>query len=337
MKTVVIGAGRMGRRHMQVVRALGLDLAGIVDRSSETLALAGEESSVPSDRRFQEVEKAMDLRPDLVIVATTAPSHLPYARQAAEAGARFVLCEKPLATSLADCDAILSACARSGTRLAVNHQMRFMEQYTLTRDIVLSDAIGGLSSVTVIGGNFGLAMNGTHYFEMFRFMSGEPARDAAAWFSPAIVPNPRGAEFEDRAGAIRLTTASGKRFYLDVGTDQGHGIQAIYAGPRGQVLVDELAGAMRITHRRLEDQGLPTTRYGMPAEILTRSITPADALAPTRSVLEALLSGRDYPTGEDGRLAVATLVAGYLSDESGHRTVRVDDAELPLDRRFPWA
>ena len=68
-----------------------------------------------------------------------------------------------------------------------------------------------------------------------------------------------------------------------------------------------------------------------------RDAAPADALAPTRSVLEALLSGRDYPTGEDGRLAVATLVAGYLSDESGHRTVRVDDAELPLDRRFPWA
>ncbi|MEO8501879.1 MAG: gfo/Idh/MocA family oxidoreductase, partial [Vicinamibacteria bacterium] len=193
------------------------------------------------------------------------------------------------------------------------------------------------SSVTVIGGNFGMAMNGTHYFEMFRYMTGEPARDAAAWFSPTIVSNPRGAEFEDRAGAIRLTTASGKRFYLDVGPDQGHGIHAVYAGPHGQVIVDELAGTMRITHRRAEDRNLPTTRYGMPAEILTRSITPADALAPTRSVLEALLSGQDYPTGADGRLAVATLVAGYVSNESGNRTVEVADAALPLDRQFPWA
>jgi predicted dehydrogenase len=337
MKAVVIGAGRMGRRHMQVVRGLGLDLVGIADRSPESLAVAGEEAGVPPEGRFLEVHRLLDLHPDLVVVATTAPSHLPYAQLAAEAQSRFVLCEKPLATSLADCDAILAACARSGTRLAVNHQMRFMEQYTLTRDIVLSDAIGGLSSVTVIGGNFGMAMNGTHYFEMFRFMSGEPARDATAWFSPTIIANPRGAEFEDRAGAIRLTTASEKRFYLDVGPDQGHGVQAIYAGPRGQVLVDELAGVMRITQRRAEDQGLPTTRYGMPAEILTRSITPADALAPTRSVLEALLNSRDCPTGEDGRLAVATLVAGYVSNENGHRTVKVDDADLPLDRQFPWA
>jgi predicted dehydrogenase len=337
MRAAVIGAGRMGRRHMQVVRSLGLELVGISDQSETNLAIAGEESGVPSDRRFLEVQRLLNLEPEVVIVATTAPSHQSYATLAAERGARYLLCEKPLATSLADCDRILETCNRRGTLLAVNHQMRFMDQYTVTRDLVWSDAIGGLSSVTVVGGNFGMAMNGTHYFEMFRFMSGEAPRDAVAWFSPTIIPNPRGVEFEDRAGAIRLTTASEKRFYLDVGPDQGHGIQVIYAGPRGQVLVDELAGMLRVTHRRPEDQSLPSTRYGMPAEIMTRSITPADALAPTKSVVEALLREKDYPTGAEGRLAVAALVASYVSHESGGRTVAVDDHALPLERRFPWA
>lgn len=337
MKAAVIGAGRMGRRHMEVVRSLGLELVGIADRSADNLDLAGSEASVPPERRFLETQRLMDLHPEVVVVATTAPSHLPYARLAAESGARYLLCEKPLATSLSDCDAILATCATTGTRLAVNHQMRFMEQYRLTRDLLMSDVIGGLSSVTVIAGNFGMAMNGTHYFEMFRYMAGEAALDATAWFSPDSIPNPRGAEFQDRSGSIRLTTASGKRFHLDVGADQGHGIQAVYAGPCGQIVIDELAGTLRMTHRRPEDRGLATTRYGMPAEITNQTIKPADAVTPTRDVLEALLGGKDHPTGSEGRLAVATLVAGYVSNETGHRPVRIEDAALPLDRHFPWA
>jgi hypothetical protein len=94
---------------------------------------------------------------------------------------------------------------------------------------------------------------------------------------------------------------------------------------------------MTITQRRAEDRELPTTRYGMPAEIVTRAIRPADAVTPTRDVLEALIQEGDHPTGEQGRLAVATLIAGYVSNEEDHRTVRIDDAELPRDRRFPWA
>ena len=57
--------------------------------------------------------------------------------------------------------------------LAVNHQMRFMEQYLTPKAIIEGDAFGGLTSVTVVGGNFGLSMNALHYFEMFRFMTGE--------------------------------------------------------------------------------------------------------------------------------------------------------------------
>lgn len=337
MKTVVIGAGRMGRRHMEVVRGLDLDLIGIADLSQDNLSAAGDALGLVSDRCFVDAARLFDLKPELVVIATTAPSHLPYVVNAAKAGARFILCEKPMATSLADCDTMLAACAQTGTKLAVNHQMRFMDQYRITRDLVLSDAIGGLSSVTVIGGNFGMAMNGTHYFEMFRYLTGEPARDVAAWFSTETVPNPRGVEFQDRAGSIRVTTASGKRFYLDVGPDQGHGLQAIYAGPKGQIIVDELSGALRMTHRRAEDRALPTTRYGMPAEISQQEIRPADALTPTRDVLQSLLRGEDFPTGEEGRLAVATLVAGYVSNENEHRTVAVVDAQLPLERRFPWA
>src|SRR5262249_34359479 len=160
--------GRMGRRHVQVARDLGLDLVGVCDASPAALEATAAEAVLPREALFDDFRRLLEeRRPECVIVATTAPAHAEYTCMAAEAGARFVLCEKPMAVSLAQCDGMLETCRARATQLAVNHQMRFMEQYTEPKRIVQSEAFGGLSSVTVVAGNFGLAMNGTHYFEMF--------------------------------------------------------------------------------------------------------------------------------------------------------------------------
>lgn len=338
MKAAVIGAGRMGRRHVKILRDLGLELVGLVDASAPALEAAAREDGVPADALYTEVARLLaERRPECVVVATTTPGHADLTCRAAEAGARFILCEKPMAASLAECDRMLRTCAERGTRLAVNHQMRFMEQYTVPKALLDSEAFGGLRSVVVAAGNFGLAMNGTHYFEMFRFMTGEAPVTATAWFSLGLSPNPRGPQFQDRAGSVRLETRSGQRFYMDVSDDQGHGVKVTYSARHGQITVDELAGVMVLDVRQDEHRGKPTTRYGEPNRREERRIEPADAVAPTRAVLESLLGGGDaYPSGEEGRLAVATLVAAYVSHESGHAPVAVADG-LPLDRQFPWA
>jgi predicted dehydrogenase len=328
----------MGRRHAQIVCALGLDLVGICDRFADAVRAAGEEHGVPAERRFNDpATMVAATRPDCLIVATHAPSHCEAVCLAAGMGVKHILCEKPMAVSLSECDRMLEACRQAGARLAINHQMRFMEQYTEPKRVVQSAEFGGLSSVTVVAGNFGLAMNGSHYFEMFRYLTDEPPYEATAWFSAESVPNPRGAEFEDKAGSVRVTTAGGRRMYLEASADQGHGMNVIYAGPYGRLFVDELAGTMHLAARNAEHRGLPTSRYGMPWSERAWKIKPADAVAPSRAVLEALLNGRDYPTGEDGRMAVATLAAAYASHEQGHVPVRLDDSCIRRERKFPWA
>ena len=338
MKTAVIGVGRMGRRHVQVIRDLGPRLVGVCDQSPEALALTDEEYGVPVEQQFTDASTLLEqTTPECVIVATTAPTHCLYTCLAAEAGAKYILCEKPMGVSLAECDRMIETCQAHGAKLAINHQMRFMQQYTEPKRIVQSEAFGGLSSVTVVAGNFGMAMNGTHYFEMFSYMTDEAPVEVTAWFSEDKVPNPRGPQFEDRAGAVRLTTASGKRFYMEISADQGHGVKVIYSGPYGQLVVDELKGTMYLAVREEQYRNLPTTRYGMPWVESVHKIEPADSVGPSRAVLDALLHDKNPPTGEDGRLAVAVLVAAYVSDENGHVPVRLDDPNLPRERVFPWA
>ncbi len=337
MKAVIIGAGRMGIRHIQVARTAGLDLVGVCDARPDALQQASV-AGIDASRQFADAGVMINkVMPEVVIVATTAPSHEPLVNVAAERSAKYILCEKPMATSIAACDRMIETCKRHGCHLAVNHQMRFMEQYTQPRQMLESDEFGGLASITVIAGNFGISMNGSHYLEMLRFMAGSPPIEVSAWFSDAAVANPRGPQFEDRAGSVRAVTQNGVRFYMDAGDDQGHGVRVVYAAKHGQIAIDELIGEVTVSVRKAEHRSMPTTRYGMPWDDRRLTIAPADAVAPSVAVLRALLERKNFPTGEDGRLAVMGLVAAHLSDENGHVPIRLNDRAVDRDRVFPWA
>lgn len=337
MNAVVLGVGRMGRRHIQVARKAGFDVAGVFDIRRESLDQTKAECGLSDDQLFDDLDKMYAAaRPDCVIVATTADSHAAMAEKAAEQGAKFILVEKPLAVSLAECDRLIAACAARGARLAVNHQMRFMEQYTEPKRLAAAPALGGLASMTVVAGNFGLSMNGTHYFEAFRFMAGEDIAEISAWFSDDVVANPRGAQFEDRAGSVRAVTKSGKRFYMDIGSDQGHGVRVTYGCRNGMITVNELSGDMIIVEREEEFRALPTTRYGMPAVEHHVKIAPAEIIDTSVAVLRALVEDRDSVSGQDGRQAVLALVAAHASARRGGERVRLEDI-VDTGEVFPWA
>jgi myo-inositol 2-dehydrogenase / D-chiro-inositol 1-dehydrogenase len=327
----------MGRRHIEMVRNLGLNLVGVSDVDDGSLALAGSERAVPAAKQFSDARTMLQATaPECVVIASTAPSHCEYACMAAEAGARFILCEKPMAVSVDQCATMIRVCAERGARLAINHQMRFMRQYTEPKRLLESPEFGGLTSATVIAGNIGMNMNGIHFFEMFRFLTDEAPATVAAWLSRENVPNPRGPQYVDRAGAIRISTPSGKRFYLEAGADQGHGIIAIYAARYGQIVVDECAVTLRYSARLPEHRQQPTTRYGMPWVEHSEKLA-ANVVEGSGAVMSALLAGENFPTGEDGCSAVATLVAAYVSDENGHMGIDPASPDLPTGRIFPWA
>jgi predicted dehydrogenase len=339
MKTALVGLGRMGLRHLENLLSphLGLNIVGVCDPFEQCRGTAQEKASLPHSSLFADAgEMVVQTRPELLVIATTAPVHADLTCLAAEHGVKAVLCEKPLATSIADARRMVDACAGRGTRLAVNHQMRFMEQYQAPKALLESEQFGGVTSIHVSAGNFGLAMNGSHYFEMFRYITGEAPVAAQGWLSRDKVPNPRGPQFEDSAGSVRLVTAGGVRFTMDCSSDQGHGCRVSYTARNGQIFVDELGGKMNWTVRQMEHLAMPTTRYGMPWEEGERRIEPADALVPSLRVLEALLAGKGYTTGEDGLATVRALVAIHVSAEDNNRIVKLDEP-LPETRVFPWA
>ena len=337
MKLCVIGVGRMGRRHVAAARSAGFEIAGVFDQSAEALDMTRAECGLAEGVAFSDAAAMLAaVRPDAVVVSTTAPSHCDFVCAAAAAGVRYILCEKPMAASLEECDRMIAACKNTGAKLAVNHQMRFMEQYTEIKAEISRPEFGGLRSMVVTASNFGLAMNGSHYFEAFRYLTGEPIAEISAWFDSNNVPNPRGPQYVDRSGQLRGLTASGVRLLMELGGDLGHGIEVVYACRNGQILVDELAGYFRAIHRQAEFRDLPTTRYGMPAELVERKIAQADVIGPTVALWQAMLADASYPDGADGRHAVAALIAANLSGETGGHAISLANG-LPSERKFSWA
>ena len=182
------------------------------------------------------------------------------------------------------------------------------------------ESFGGLASVTVIAGNFGMANNGSHYFEMFRFMTDEPPATVAAWFSADRVPNPRGLAVRrsrrQRCGSPRQ--AAGASTWMRAPT-RGMACTSPMPGATVGSTSTSLPAAAGWWCASAEHRAAPTTRYGMPWEERDLAIAPADAVAPTRAVLSALLAGRDYPDGAVGRIGGRGADRGLSLARAGRR------------------
>jgi predicted dehydrogenase len=119
--TAVLDPSERGRSDAR--SALGADLP--IAESLEALLASG-------------VEAIMVLSPD--------DTHHDVAVAALRAGVP-VFCEKPLATTIADCDDVLATAYQTRTRLYVGHNMRHMPVVRQLRDVIASGRIGAVRSV----------------------------------------------------------------------------------------------------------------------------------------------------------------------------------------------
>jgi UDP-N-acetyl-2-amino-2-deoxyglucuronate dehydrogenase len=126
VRTALVGCGKVGHIHAAALR--GLDEAEFVAACDASAERAREFAARYGARPYTEVRALVvsEARPEAVLIATPHPLHATPAVLAAQAGAH-VLVEKPMAASLADCDAMLAASRQAGTLLGVISQRRLYE------------------------------------------------------------------------------------------------------------------------------------------------------------------------------------------------------------------
>ncbi len=140
LRMAVIGAGFMGRQHIDIIDASPrATLVAVVDPFA-----AASDFGCPM---FPDTASMLSaVRPDAVVVATPNASHVDVAEECIAAGVA-VLLEKPVATSYASSLGLVEAVAQHGARLLVGHHRRHHPAVAVARAAIADGAIGELVAV----------------------------------------------------------------------------------------------------------------------------------------------------------------------------------------------
>jgi predicted dehydrogenase len=145
LKLGIVGFGARASLHDEAHRpGAGSRVVSVCDVSERGRADA--RAALPDAFVTDSLDELLASGIDAVMVLTPDDQHARVAIRALEAGVA-VFCEKPVATDLADADAILEAAHRTGTRLYVGHNMRHMPVIALMRRIILEGRIGEVKAI----------------------------------------------------------------------------------------------------------------------------------------------------------------------------------------------
>jgi len=138
----LIGASTIAAEHMiSAIRAqAGHEVVAVMSSSAERgQAYAQKHAIAASYARV--VDLLSDPAVHAVYISTTNELHLAQALAAAAAG-KHVLCEKPLALSVAEARQMVDACKAAGVVVATNHHLRNAATHRKIRELVEQGAIG---------------------------------------------------------------------------------------------------------------------------------------------------------------------------------------------------
>lgn len=149
---LVVGTGSIGQRHARLLGERRDVELWICDNDEACLREA--QQSVPGAPVFRDFDAALRERPQVVFICTPHSLHAPMAIAAFAAGCA-VFCEKPLAETVADGEAIVAAAESAGKMLQVGYVSRLHPAIKKIQDMVAAGELG-----TLVGGR---AMVGTYY------------------------------------------------------------------------------------------------------------------------------------------------------------------------------
>jgi predicted dehydrogenase len=245
---------------------------------------------------------------DAAIVATPNALHAPQAIALLRNG-KHVMVEKPMATTVAECDAMVEASEQSGASLMVAHCWRFREEVVALRDRIAADELGevvktrgygvhanwgpsGWFTQRELAGGGALVDMGVHAIDTARFLLGEPVPERVC----ATLGTRYGTYDVDDDGILLISWSNGTNSIVESGWWHRHlgGLEAD----------TEVYGTMG--YARIWPPDPPSEDY----EHVTQPMFTAQA----KEFLDAIAEGRHpRPSGEDGRVVMQVVEMAYAS------------------------
>lgn len=151
VKTAIIGCGKVAHLHAAALQqGKNTELTAIFSRSLEKAQEFANKYEILAFNDIEEMIREAGI--ESVVVCTPHPFHADAVIKAANAGANCLV-EKPLASSLQDCDAMIEACKENKVKLGVVSQRRFYAPVQRLRKAIEEGKIGNpaLGTINMLG------------------------------------------------------------------------------------------------------------------------------------------------------------------------------------------
>lgn len=153
-------------------------------------------SAIYSYENFDEIRHNPEI--DAVYIALPNSMHAEYTIRAAKAG-KHVLCEKPMATSLADCRRMIAACREANVKLMIAYRCQYHPLHLKAIELIRSGAVGQVKAIESafgfdikqgewrlnkkLAGGGPLVDVGIYSLNATRYLTGENPQDIKAYAS----------------------------------------------------------------------------------------------------------------------------------------------------------
>ena len=344
----IIGCGKVAHLHAAALNRLPeANFTAVTDRIPERTQAFAERYRVKAYSDIQDMVSAAGI--EAVIVCTPHPVHAESTIQAAQAGIQ-VLIEKPMASSLADCDAMLNAANDAGVKLGVVSQRRLYEPVQRVKQAIDAGKIGQpiLGTVTMLGwrdeayytsdawrgtwkgeGGGVLVNQAPHQLDLLQWFMG-PIDELFGWWGNLNHPY---IEVEDTTTAV-IRFKNGALGSIVVSNSQKPGIYGkvqVHGKNGASVGVQTDGGAMFIAGMSEIAEPPVNDLWSVPGEEEMLEKWQAEDSAFFNSInateyyhqlqvqdfLQSIIEGRDpMITGEEGRKTVEIFTAIYRSQRT---------------------
>jgi D-apiose dehydrogenase len=346
----LLGAGYAARIQLAGWQEIpGTRVIGIWNRNPDRARALATEFGVSS---FEELDDLMDHPAvDAVDIATAVETHRHYALHAAARG-KHVLCQKPLASSFGEAVAVVRGCEAAGIRLMVNENWRWRPWYRAARDLLDRGVVGQPFALRLASRSAAAVATpdrppeslftqqpflrrmrplivlelGPHYFDIVRFLFGEPVDVYARTLKITPVDHVAGEEvatallgYPDRLAQVELSWAS-----IGYPTDAVNPDVLAIEGKEGSLFVDH-DGQVRVSHRDGGQERIAVET----SDAYRRSWRAALA-----HFAECLDSGDPFETSGADNLNTLRLVFAAYDSAASRRAIPVSDG-WPTDENEP--
>ncbi|MDL2319172.1 Gfo/Idh/MocA family oxidoreductase [Eubacteriales bacterium OttesenSCG-928-A19] len=337
MKYAIIGCGRISPNHIAAAKANQLDFVAVCDIdpacTRDKIIKFELSNTIGQYTDYKAMLKAE--KPELVAIATESGKHAAIAIDCIQAGCHVII-EKPIALSINDADAIISAGKEKGVKVCACHQNRFNKSIIKIRDAYEKNRFGRLFYGTAhIRWNRGweyyarAKWRGTweqdggalmnqciHNIDLLRWMMGDDIEEVFAYTDQqnhdyiqtedlgiALIKFKNGAY-----GIVEGTTNVYPRNLeetLYIFGEKG----TVKAGGQSVNIIEE----WRFSDALDNPQEVMTSHHESPPNVYGFGHTPLYA-----DVIDAIHTNRQpYVTAEDGKRALELVLAIYLSAMEG--------------------